>query len=181
MNKRALVVIDLQNEYLPSGKLPLEGVNDAISNAATVIAYFRERGEPVINVRHEFGDDAPFFVPGSDGVDIVPEVAPQDGEKVIIKHYPNAFRETDLKQFLDGEGVEEIVFVGAMSHMCIAASVRAATDFGYDTVTVHDACATMDLEFNGVSVPAKEVHAANMAALDFAYGNLVSTKELVRG
>ena len=179
MSKRALVVVDLQNEYLPSGKVPLEGVHEAIANAAKVLANFRESGDTLVHIRHELTEDAPMFVPGSDGVDIVPEMKPEGDEPVVTKSHPNAFRDTDLKKVPDDNGVEEIVFVGAMSHMCIAASVRAAVDFGYDAVTVHDACATMDLEFKGTQVPAAHVHAANMAALEFAYGEVVSTDELL--
>jgi nicotinamidase-related amidase len=179
MTKRAVVVVDLQNEYLPTGKLPLQQVEKAIENAARVIEAARAKGEPVIHIRHEFGDDAPFFVPGTGGVDIVPDVAPHPGETVILKNHPNSFRDTDLKRVLDDQGIDEVVVVGAMSHMCIAAAARAATDYGYETTVVHDACATMDLEFAGVTVPAAQVHAANMAAIAFAYGKVVSTDDLV--
>ena len=96
-----------------------------------------------------------------------------------MKHYPNSFRETELKAMLDERGVEEVVIVGAMSHMCIDATSRAAADFGYSTVVVHDACATRDVEFAGKTVPAGEVHAAYMSALAFAYGKVVSADELL--
>ncbi len=66
-----------------------------------------------------------------------------------------------------------------MSHMCVGATARAATDVGYDTIIVHDACATMGLEFGGVKVPAEHVHAANMAALAFAHGKVIFTSEVV--
>ncbi|WP_137679536.1 cysteine hydrolase family protein [Aurantiacibacter suaedae] len=179
MSKRALVVVDLQNEYLPSGKVPLEGIHDAIANATEVLAHFRKSGETLVHIRHELTADAPMFVPGSDGVNIVPEMKPEGNEPVVTKNYPNAFRDTDLKKILEENSVKEIVFIGAMSHMCIAASVRAAVDFGYSAVTVHDACATMDLEFNNTKVPVAQVHAANMAALEFAYGEVVSTDKLL--
>jgi nicotinamidase-related amidase len=80
---------------------------------------------------------------------------------------------------LDESGVEEVMVVGAMSHMCIAATARAAKDFGYNTVVVHDACATRDVEFSGVTVPAAQVHAANMSALAFAYGDVIGTNEFL--
>ena len=71
MSKRAIVVVDLQNEYLPAGKLALSGIEQALANAVRVIAATRSNGDPVIHVRHEFTDpDAPFFVPGTDGVQI---------------------------------------------------------------------------------------------------------------
>ncbi|KZY40557.1 Isochorismatase [Roseovarius sp. HI0049] len=178
MSKRALVVIDLQNEYWPDGKLPLEGIVAAAENAARVIAHVREAGDLIVNVRHEM-PGAPVFVPGSDGVEINGAVTPGEGEPVVTKNFPNAFRETGLKALLDEKGVEEVVAVGAMSHMCIDATVRAANDFGYKTVTIHDACATRELEFNGTTVAADKVHAALMSALAFFYGEVISTSDFV--
>ena len=178
MTKRAVVVIDLQNEYLPNGKLPLHKVDRAIENAARVIEDARAKGDQVIHIRHE-QPGAPFFVTGSEGVEIIPAVAPQPGETVIVKNHPNSFRDTQLKEVLDRQSVEDVVIVGAMSHMCIGATARAATDHGYKTTIVQDACATMDLEFGGVKVPAEQVHAANMAALAFAHGEVVATSELL--
>lgn len=180
MNKRALVVVDLQNEYLPSGKLPLVGIDAAVENAARLIENARANGDVIVHIRHEMpAADAPIFTPGSEGVQIMPEVAPADGETVVLKNHPNSFRDTELKKLLDDAGVEDVVVIGAMSHMCIAATSRAATDLGYRTTVAHDACATMDLEFNGQQVPAAQVHAANMAAIAFAHGTVVPTAELL--
>ena len=94
-----------------------------------------------------------------------------------MKNYPNSFLKSELKQVLDEKGVEELVIVGAMSHMCIDATTRAASDFGYKTTVVHDACATRDLEFRGQMVPAAQVHATLMSALAFAYATIVTTDE----
>lgn len=180
MSKRAIVTVDLQNDYWPSGKWPLVGIEEAAANAVKVIEKARSDGDTVIHVRHEFlSPDAPFFVIGSEGAEINPVVRPIEGEPVIVKNYPNSFRETELKQMLDEKGIEEVVVVGAMSHICIAATGRAASEFGYNTVVVHDACATRDVEFNGTTVPAAQVHAANMSALAFAYGKVVDTNEYV--
>ena len=177
MSKRALVVIDLQNEYLPTGNLPLTGIEAAVANAVKVIADSRAKGIPVIHVRHEFvHGDRPVFVPGTPNVEIQPAVAPQQGEPVIVKNYPNSFRETALEQLLDERSVEDVVIVGAMSHMCVDAGVRAAADLGYAVTVLHDACATLDLEFEGVQVPAAQVHAAMMAALKFGYAKVISTE-----
>ena len=99
----------------------------------------------------------------------------------MLKHHVNSFRETDLKAILDRHGVEEVVICGAMSHMCVDAGTRAASDLGYRCVVVHDACATRDQEFEGAVVPAAQVHAAFMAALQFGYAKLVSTEEYLAG
>ena len=178
MTKRAIVVVDLQNEYLPNGKLPLHQIGRAIENATKVIQNARSKGDQVIHIRHE-QPGATFFVPGTEGVEIIPAVAPQPGETVILKNHPNSFRDTRLKQVLDEHGVDEVVIVGAMSHMCIGATARASSDHGYNTTIVQDACATMDLEFGGVKVPAEQVHAANMAALAFAHGQVVAAGEFL--
>ncbi|TGV06724.1 cysteine hydrolase [Alcaligenaceae bacterium 429] len=177
MTKRGLIVVDLQNEYLPTGKLPLSGIEAAVANAARVIADARQKAMPVFHIRHEAtSETAPIFVPGSDGADIQTVVAPMTGEPVIVKHYINAFRETDLKQQLDAQGVDELVVVGAMSHMCVDAVVRAAVDMGYPVTVLHDACATLELRFGEVTVPAEHVHAALMAAFVFGYGKVTSTQ-----
>lgn len=91
----------------------------------------------------------------------------------------NPFRETGLQAILERYGIEKVVVVGNMSHMCIDAVTRHSADLGYETTVVHDACATHDLEFNGVRVPAAQVHAAFMAALKFGYAKVVSAAELV--
>ncbi|WP_395446519.1 cysteine hydrolase family protein (plasmid) [Aminobacter sp. UC22_36] len=176
MSKRAIIAIDIQNEYFPDGRLPLVGIEQATANAARIIAAARSVGDEVIHVRHvSLSADAPIFAPGTAGIEINATVAPADGEKVITKNHVNSFRDTDLKATLDANGIEQVVIVGAMSHMCVEGATRAAADFGYKATVVHDACATRDLEFGGSTVPAAQVHGAVMAALAFGYGEIVDT------
>lgn len=182
MPKRALVLIDIQNDYFPGGRWALDGIESAADNAAKVLTAARAAGDLVVHVRHEFTSPAaPFFAPGSDGAKIHPKVRAADNEPVVLKHHVNAFRETGLKALLDRHGVEEVVICGAMSHMCVDAGTRAASDLGYKCVVVHDACATRDQEFEGVVVPANQVHAAFMSALKFGYATSVSAAEYLAG
>ncbi|GAB2722618.1 cysteine hydrolase family protein [Halomonas garicola] len=182
MTKRAIIVVDFQNEYLPTGKLPLAGLEQALTNAARLIDTARTGGDKLFHIRHEFAQpDAQVFVPGSDGVEIIPAVAPAEGEPVVLKHSPNAFRGTNLQQQLEEQGVEELVIIGAMSHMCVEGTSRAASDLGYAVTVVQDACATMDLEFQDTKVPAAQVHATAMAALAFAYATIASTEAYLAG
>ena len=91
MSKRAVLVVDLQNEYLPTGKLALAGIHDALNKAARVIADARSKGDMVINIRHDSTDpNPPFFKQGTDGVQIHESVAPAQGEPVIVKNFPNS-------------------------------------------------------------------------------------------
>ncbi|MNV56964.1 Streptothricin hydrolase [compost metagenome] len=178
MAKQALIVVDIQNDYFPQGKWPLVGADAAADNAVRLIKAFRDAGDSVVHIRHEFtSEDAPFFTPNSEGAKLHPKVLNRADEPVVLKHFVNSFRETELQSILDEQGIKELVVVGSMSHMCVDGITRAAADFGYTVTVIHDACATRDLEFNGVTVPAAQVHAAFMAALAFAYASVVSTNE----
>lgn len=175
---RALVLIDLQNDYFPDGSLPLDGIDAAAAQAAKALATFRGAAEPVIHVRHDsLRPGATFFVPGTPGAEIHASVAPLAGETVVVKHFPNAFRETGLKEHLAAAGIDDLVLAGAMSHMCIDASVRAAADAGFRCTVLADACATRDLDFGGRRVAAADVHAAFMAGLSGAYARVLSVAE----
>jgi nicotinamidase-related amidase len=183
MSTTALLLIDFQNDYYSTyagAKWALSGTEAAASNAAILLAEFRKQGLPVIHVRHEFpSDDAPFFLPESEGAKIHNSVAAIEGEPIVLKHQINSFRDTRLQTILTDLNVDKLVIVGAMSHMCIDAVTRAAVDIGYECHVAYDACATLDLEFNGEIVPAKHVHYAFMAALSFGYCNVDSTDKLL--
>lgn len=180
MTRQALILVDIQNDYFPQGKWPLAGAEAAADNAARLLAAFREAGNPVVHIRHEFtSTDAPFFAPGSDGAKLHPNVLNRPDEPVVLKHFVNSFRETELQSILDEQGIKDLVIVGSMSHMCIDGITRAAADLGYGVTVIHDACASRDLEFNGLTVPAAQVHAAFMSALGFAYASVVSTDEFL--
>ena len=178
MTRKALIVIDIQNDYFPGGKWTVDGMTKAAGNAARLIANARERGQKIVHVRHEIpSDQAPFFVPGSEGAQIHDSVAPKDGETVILKNHANSFRDTDLKNVLDSNSVRNVVICGAMSQMCIDGTTRAAADHGYGVTLIDDACAARAMEFDGTSVPADQVHAAFMAALGSSYAKTVKTDD----
>ncbi|MCK4713162.1 MAG: cysteine hydrolase [Marinosulfonomonas sp.] len=182
MTTTALLIVDMQNDYFDGGKFPLAGTDAAAGNAATILAAFRTAGRPVIHIRHEIHrKPAPFFEPGTTGAEIHASVAPIKDEAVITKIFPNSFRKTDLQDQLQALGVTNLVIIGAMSHFCIDATTRAAADLGYACTVAHDACATRDLEFDGVSVPAAQVHAGFMAALAMGYGAILPTDQVIAG
>jgi nicotinamidase-related amidase len=180
MSKQAIIVVDLQNDYLASGSWPLVDIDVAVKNAVRVIDDGRAKGMPVIHVRHESPEGSPFFVVGTPGAEIIPAVTPRVGEQVVVKHFPNAFRGTDLKAKLEAQGIEGVVIVGAMSHMCIDATARAAADYGLKVTVVEDAATTREAEFDGTTVPADQVHAAFMSALSFAYGKVIRADEYLK-
>ena len=177
---KGLLIIDIQNDYFSGGKMELVGSAEAAKNAALVLRHFRDAGLPVIHVQHiALSPTATFFVPDTFGAEIHESVAPFGDEPLVVKHYPNAFRETGLKKLLDDLLVTELTVVGMMTHMCIDTTVRAANDMGFKVTLVGDACATKDLEFNGVTVPAASVQAAYLAAIDGSFAAVTEARSLV--
>lgn len=181
MSKTALVIVDIQNDYFPNGRWPLVGIEAAAAHAAQVLAQARASDDLVVHIRHEAADAAaPFFVAGSEGAKVHPDVAEKPGEPVFVKHQINAFLGTGLDDLLKGHGVEQLTLVGAMSHMCIDAAARAGSDLGYKITVLSDACATHDLESAGVKTPAVQVQAAFMGALAFAYASVLPTGDYLK-
>lgn len=162
--------------------MELVSMDSAADTAARVLAEHREAGKPVYHVQHlSVRPGATFFVPGTEGAETHASVAPAEAEAVIQKNFPNSFRDTGLLERLRGDAIEHLVICGAMSHMCIDATTRAAFDYGFSCTVVSDACATRDLEFAGRPVAAADVHAAFMAALAVPYAAVVRAAELAAG
>ena len=165
-NSTALLVIDIQNDYFPGGRMELSGALQAALQAATVLRAFRGGRLPVIHIAHEsVREGAKFFLPGTQGQRIHDLVLPLEGETVVIKNHPNSFLQTQLSDVLQELGITHLVIAGMMTHMCIDATARAAKDLGFSCTLVHDATATRDLSFMGEQVPAVQVQAAFTAAL----------------
>src|ERR1700710_2832000 len=151
---RALLIIDIQNDYFPGGANPLVAPEAAAANASRVLEAFRATGEPVVHLQHVWdAPDASFMKPGTRGVEIHAAVTPADGEPVLQKAEPNGFVGTELEAELHDRDVDELVIAGMMSSMCVDATVRAAVDLGFSATVVHDACAAPDLEFAGEKIP----------------------------
>ena len=180
MSTTALLLIDIQNDYFPGGRFPLPGAEPAAAQAQKLLAYFRQRHLPVMHIQHQSKHEgATFFLTNTEGLTIHGNVAPLADEPVLLKHRPNSLLETGLETLLRQRGVHTLVVAGMMTNMCVDATVRAAADMGFSCVLAHDACAAADLGFNGVNVPAAQVHAAFVAALGYAYAKVVSCEEYV--
>ena len=175
---QALILIDIQNDYFTGGNMELVGMEAAADKASQVLQSFRQQQLDIFHIQHlSIRPGSTFFVPNTEGVKTHPVVAPQSGEPVVQKNFPNSFRETKLLSSLRGKGVEELVICGAMSHMCIDATTRAAFDFGFNCIVIQDACATRDLTFEDETVRASDVHAAFMAALSMPYAKVMSAQQ----
>lgn len=178
--KSCLILVDLQNDYFPGGRMELVGSEAAAAKAQLLLSAFRKEELPVIHIQHlSLHSGATFFLPDTEGAKINPLVTPQKDEIVVAKNFPNSFRGTPLLEILKNEGIGNLVTCGAMSHMCIDATTRAAFDLGFHCTVVEDACATKDLNFRGRTIRAADVHASFMAALAAVYAKVVSTREFI--
>ena len=174
-------MIDLQNDYFIGGNMELVNIGQAAENAQRLLEKFRDKNLPVIHIQHiSARPGATFFLPNTKGVEINGMVSPLEDEHIVKKNYPNSFRETDLLEILKGTKKDTVVICGAMSHMCIDATTRAAFDYGFNCVVVEDACATRDLVFKDKTIKASDVHASFMTALSVPYAQVLNTNETLK-
>jgi len=175
-----LILVDLQNDYFPGGNMELVGMEDAAAKAQALLNEFRKSKSPIIHIQHiSARPGATFFLPETEGARINHLVNPEENETVIVKSFPNSFRSTSLLKMLEKDKISDLVICGAMSHMCIDATTRAAFDLGFSCIVAEDACATKDLIFKGKTIKASDVHASFMAALSVPYARVISTKEII--
>ncbi len=154
-SNKALLIIDIQDFYFPGGKSALVEPEKAAANAALLLDNFRREKMTVIHVRHN-------SEPGGKINDIV---KPRQGEKIISKDAVNCFVGTDLLDYLRTNNTDTLIICGMQTHMCVEAAVRAASDYGFKCILIHDACATKDLTFGDKTIKAEDVHYSTLSTL----------------
>ncbi|MFH7596797.1 cysteine hydrolase family protein [Streptomyces racemochromogenes] len=180
----ALIMIDFQNTYR-TGVMALEGAEEAVAAGARLLEQARAAGIPVVHVVHDGGEGSPYDVrehigaPGD-------EVAPADGEPVVVKNFPDAFHATDLEKTLTGLGFaagsgKDLVLAGFMTHMCITFTAQQAFNLGYRPTVVAEATATRALTTpDGTVLPAPALQAAALTTITDLFGIVVPTAEDLR-
>ncbi len=164
LSDSALVLIDCQNTYT-RGVMELEGVQQALDEAAALLDRARSAGIPVIHIQHDDGPGSLYDIAGESGA-IVAQVAPRHGEPVVVKNYPNSFVQTDLDEQLKSRDAPNLVLAGFMTHMCVNSTARGAFNLGYAPTVVAAATATRALpSLGGDPVPAEAMQTASLAAL----------------
>ncbi len=166
---KALLIIDIQDFYFPGGKSALDEPEKAAANAALLLDNFRKEKLTVIHVRH-------ISEPGGKINDIV---KPLPSEKVVSKNAVNCFVGTDLLDFLKTNKIDTLVICGMQTHMCVEAATRAASDYGFKCILIHDACATKDLKFGEKIIKAEDVHYSTLSTLK-NYAEVESTNEYLK-
>lgn len=171
--KEALLIIDVQNDYFPGGTSELHNPYEAEERIIELIDESRKCNRPIIYIQHINPADDYFFLEGTHGAEISDRIKPADGDKIIVKHYPNSFLETELDDYLKTIEADTLIVCGMMTHMCVDTTVRAAMDYGYRVKLVADACATMDLELDGEVIPAEIVQKTFIASLEGVFATVI--------
>lgn len=165
----ALVVIDMQRDFVEPGGFGASLGNDVgllgaiVPTVRRLLDGFRAAGLPVLHTREchlpdlsdcpdakrmrgvpalRIGDEGPMgriLIAGEPGADIIPELAPQRGEVVIDKPGKGAFYATDLDDILRMRGVQQLIFAGVTTEVCVQTTMREANDRGYDCLIATDA------------------------------------------
>ena len=178
MTRKALIVIDLQNDYFKNGKMELYNIDTALKNTNRLIEFARNNKYEIFFIKHLANTNkATFFIPNSYGAELYKDLNIQN-DKIITKHYPNSFRETKLQKELENLNITSLIICGAMTHMCIDTTVRAGYDLGYNITLAHDACATKDLIFNNQIIKAHYIQNGFISALDGTFCTALSTNDI---
>ena len=171
--KEALLIIDVQNDYFPGGRCELYNTYEAEKRIISLIKESRILQRPIIYIQHINSADRTFFLEGTYGCEISERIKPQSEDKVIVKHYPNSFLNTELDSYLKEKEIKKLIVCGMMTHMCVDTTVRAAMDYGYKVDLVADACATKDLIIAGEVIPAETVQKTFLASLNGVFATIV--------
>ncbi|MFF4849708.1 isochorismatase family protein [Streptomyces sp. NPDC001194] len=160
-----LIMVDFQNTYR-SGVMALEGAEEALAAAARLLAAAREAGAPVVHVVNDGGEGTPYDIRAEIGA-ISAEVAPREGEPVVVKQVPNAFHATELEKTLRQLGAgPDLVIAGFMTHMCVTFTAQGAFNLGYRPTVVAEATATRTLTApDGTLIPAATLQAASLTTI----------------
>jgi nicotinamidase-related amidase len=165
----ALLLIDIQEFYFPGGFSELSEPENAAENAAKILAQFRENGGEIIHVQHKTKTQ----------MAIHSMVEALKDEKRFVKTEINVFNGTQIKDYLDSLDTDTLVIAGMQTHMCVEAATRAAYDYGYKVLLIHDACATRELSWENVTIGAEEVHYSTLNTLR-NYAEVISTEAYLK-
>ena len=180
--RTALVVIDMQRDFVEPGGFGASLGNDvtrlhaAIEPIAALLAAWRERGWPIVHTREahkpdlsdcppakrlrgdpalRIGDPGPMgrlLVAGEPGTEIIPALAPRDGERVVDKPGKGMFWATGLHEALQADGITHLVFTGVTTEVCVQTSMREANDRGYECLLVEDGTESYFPEFKAAAL-----------------------------
>ncbi len=174
--KRALLVIDVQNEYF-TGKIPVTHPAGSLNNILSAMDFANTRGIPTIVVQHSAPPDSPVFAKGSEGWNLHPEVASRHHDHLVEKQLPGSFTGTDLEQWLRNRQIDTVVITGYMTQMCCDTTARQAFHMGIAVEFLSDATGTLSIANAAGSVTAEELHRAILVSQAMRFSKVMTAAE----
>jgi nicotinamidase-related amidase len=168
--KKALLVIDVQNDYFPGGKFPLWNADATLGQVEQAIRSARAKGIPVVLVQHVANPDrgpAPFFNQGTEGVRIHPRIlAAAPDAPVVVKQFADSFVKTTLEQTLSGLGVTDLLVCGMMTQNCVTHTAVSKAAEKYTVTLLPECCTTVDAMIHNLALHAISTRIALVPAAE---------------
>jgi nicotinamidase-related amidase len=178
--RRALLVIDVQNEYV-TGNLRIEypPVQESLAAIARAMDAARAHGVPVIVVQNHAPAGAPIFEKGSRGWELHEVVAGRPRELLVEKTLPSAFAQTPLGDWLRQQGIDTLTIAGYMTHNCDASTAFDATHLGFSVEFLADGTGSVPYRNEAGAASAEEIHRVFSVVLHSRFAAVVSTAQWV--
>jgi nicotinamidase-related amidase len=179
-SKRALLVIDVQNEYF-TGKLPVSYPNGSLDNVLAAMDAAHARGVPIVAIQHAAPQpDSTVFRKGSKEWELHREVAARPHDFLIHKSLPGSFTGTRLESWLRERGVDSVVIAGYMTQMCCDTTARQAMHRGFGVEFLSDATGTLNIENEAGEVSDEELHRAILVTQQMRFSEVLPTVEWIK-
>lgn len=178
--RRALVVIDVQNEYETGGlRIEYPPVADSLRHIGKAMDAAQAAGIPVIVAQQSSPADAPLFATGSHGWELHETVASRPRQHYLRKTLPSAFAGTDLGAWLAAHDIDTLAVVGYMTHNCNDTTIKHAFDAGMQVEFLMDASGSVSYANRAGFASAEEIHRVFSVVEQSRYAAVLSTDEWI--
>lgn len=176
--RRALVVIDVQNEYI-NGNFRIEypPVSSSLPKIEKAMDAAKEAGVPIVVVQHVLPPEAPIFAEGSEGVKVYPSISAKPYDLLVTKTLPSCFTGTELKEWLDRNSIDTLTIVGYMTHNCDDSTTREAMHRGYQVEVLSDATGSLPYSNQAGSASAEQIHKTTLVVMQSTFAAVMSTDD----
>ena len=155
MPQAALIVIDVQNDYFPTGAYPLHDTQAVLERTVQAVRSAQAQGLPVVLVQHVAKGPSPFFNADTEGVQIHPLLrAAAPDAPVVVKAHADSFLSTTLHATLAALGVDSLWLCGMMTHNCVTHTALSPQAQGYTVRVLEDLCTTVDPMIHAIALSA---------------------------
>ena len=177
--KKALLVIDVQNEYF-TGKLPVTYPVDSFGQILKAVDAANQSNIPVILIRHGAPENAAAFARGSAGWELHTELLARPHVRIIDKTLPGSFTNTELESCLRELEIDTLVICGYMTQMCCDTTARQGMHLGFAVEFLSDATGTLDITNYAGTIAAEELHKAILVTQAMRFSKVLSTDEWIK-